>query len=387
VDGSFLPTNTINGSVLAVAVQTNNAVIIGGSFSQGTFPSWNARLNADGTTDNSFSSFPNGAVNAIAIQADGKIVIGGAFTTVNGANRFRIARLNTDGSLDNTFQNGLTGASSTVRCVQIQTDGKILIGGDFTTVNNMSRSYVARLNSDGSLDTGFVNSAVGVVGANNSVYAVIQQPNNSVVIGGAFTTYSSTSISHVARLYADGTRDTTFTNFGINNTVQALVRIAVILLAHVLHPVCRFAEEIICIDILLPQLDLGPGHRHVDHAHAIILREIRHHRPAKKIHRAHVVFRAVDGRRCDIPIAHLSVQPGIVHCRQHLETRVNLLVLCLRPRAGFHIRLAEAKVDVKFRIWLLGLGECRRRGEKHDDRKDGAHFYFHGKKLAKGRLV
>jgi uncharacterized delta-60 repeat protein len=222
VDGSFLPTNTINNSVLALAVQTNNAVIVGGSFSQGTFPSWNARLNADGTTDSSFSSYPNGAVYAIAVQTDGKIVIGGAFTTVNGATRNRIARLNADGSLDNTFQNSLAGASSTVRCLQIQTDGKILIGGDFTTVNNTSRSYVARLNSDGSLDTGFANSAVGVVGANNSVYAVMQQPNNSVVIGGSFTTYSSANLSHVARLYADGTRDTTFTNFGINNTVEAL---------------------------------------------------------------------------------------------------------------------------------------------------------------------
>jgi hypothetical protein len=85
VDGSFLPTNAINSSVLALAVQTNNAVIIGGSFSQGTFPSYNARLNADGTTDTAFSSFPNNAVYAIAIQTDGKIVIGGAFTTVNGA--------------------------------------------------------------------------------------------------------------------------------------------------------------------------------------------------------------------------------------------------------------------------------------------------------------
>jgi uncharacterized delta-60 repeat protein len=222
VDGSFLPTNTINNSVLALAVQTNNSVVIGGLFTGTGFPLYNARLNADGTTDTSFSSYPNGAVYAIAIQTDGKIVIGGSFTTVNGANRYRIARLDTDGSLDNSFQNGLTGASSTVRCMQIQTDGKILIGGDFTTVNNTSRSYIARLNTDGSLDTGFANSAIGVVGANNSVYAVVEQPNNSVVIGGAFTTYSSASLSHVARLYADGTRDTTFTNFGINSTVQSL---------------------------------------------------------------------------------------------------------------------------------------------------------------------
>jgi len=218
VDGSFLPTNTINGSVLALAVQTNNAVVIGGNFNQGTFPSYNARLNADGSTDNTFSSYPNGPVYAIAIQPNSQIVIGGAFTTVNGATRNHIARLNPDGSLDNTFQNGMTGASSNVRCLQIQGDGRILIGGDFSVVNGTSRSYIARLNTDGSLDAGFTSYP----GANGSVYAVAVQPNNSVVIAGTFTTYSSASLSHVARLYADGTRDTTFTNFGINNTVQSL---------------------------------------------------------------------------------------------------------------------------------------------------------------------
>lgn len=218
VDGSFVPTNTIAGSVLALAAQSDNKLVVGGSFSGGNFPSWNVRLNADGTVDSAFSSFPNGAVNAIAIQTDGKIVLGGAFTSVNGAARNRIARLNSDGSLDNTFLNGLAGASAAVRCVQIQPDGKILIGGDFTTVNGTARGSVARLNSNGALDTGFASSP----GANGFVYALARQPDSSVVIGGTFSTYAAASLTRVARLYADGTRDTTFTNFGINNIVRAL---------------------------------------------------------------------------------------------------------------------------------------------------------------------
>jgi uncharacterized delta-60 repeat protein len=218
LDGSFVPTNTISGSVLALAAQSDNKVIIGGSFSSTSFPAYNARLNTDGTVDTAFSSYPNGAVNAIGIQSDGKIVIGGAFTTVNGASRYRIARLNADGSLDNTFQNGLTGASATVRCLQIQTDGKILIGGDFTTVNNTSRSYVARLTSTGALDTGFVSYP----GASAPVYALAVQADSSVVIGGNFTSYASYNLTRVARLYADGTRDTSFTTSGINNLVQAV---------------------------------------------------------------------------------------------------------------------------------------------------------------------
>src|ERR1035441_7716981 len=105
VDASFVPTNNfISGSVLAVAAQSDNKVIVGGSFnnSYGT-PPFTARLNADGTLDNTFNPILNGAVNALAIQTDGKIVIGGAFTQVNGAARYHIARLNADGSLDNAF--------------------------------------------------------------------------------------------------------------------------------------------------------------------------------------------------------------------------------------------------------------------------------------------
>ncbi|HWI58079.1 MAG TPA: immunoglobulin domain-containing protein, partial [Bacillota bacterium] len=219
VDGSFVPTNALSGSVLALAVQSDNKVIIGGNFSGTYFPAWNARLNADGTLDSAFSSYLNGVVYAVAVQPDGKIVIGGAFTTVNGASRYRLARLNADGSLDNAFLNGLTGASGTVRCLQIQTDGKILIGGDFVSVNGTARGYVARLNSNGSLDTGFGPYQNG---ANGAVYALAVQPDSSVVIGGSFTSYSAYSLSRVARLYPDGTRDTSFMTPGINNSVQAL---------------------------------------------------------------------------------------------------------------------------------------------------------------------
>ncbi len=218
VDGTFVPTNTINVSVLALAVQSDGKVIIGGSFSGGTFPSWLARLNADGTTDTSFNCVLNGAVNAIAIQTDGSILIGGAFTTVNDTTRNRIARLNPGGSVDNAFQNGLAGASSVVRAVQVQPDGKILIGGDFASVNGTSRGCVARLNSNGTLDAGFASSP----GASTSVYALAVQPDNSIVIAGNFLTYASFSLSRVARLYPDAARDTSFSPFGINNLVRAL---------------------------------------------------------------------------------------------------------------------------------------------------------------------
>ena len=120
--------------------------------------------------------------------------------------------------MDNTFQTGLQGVSASVRCLQIQADGKILIGGDFTTVNNSYRSYVARLNTDGSTDAGFTSSP----GANGSVYALALQPDNNIVIGGAFTTYDLTNHNYLARLYPDGTPDTSFTNSAFSGKVQAL---------------------------------------------------------------------------------------------------------------------------------------------------------------------
>lgn len=75
---------------------------------------------------------PSNTVYSTAVQADGKIIIGGNFTSYNGTGRNRIARLNADGSLDTGFNPG-TGASSVVYSSTVQADGKILIGGDFTS--------------------------------------------------------------------------------------------------------------------------------------------------------------------------------------------------------------------------------------------------------------
>src|SRR5439155_23409830 len=108
-----------------------------------------ARINANGTVDNSFNpgTGPDRAVDAVALQPDGKVLIGGSFTNVNGTPRPRIARLNADGSLDPTFNAG-TGADARVSAIAVQPDGNVLIAGDFLTVNGVLRSYVARLYGD-----------------------------------------------------------------------------------------------------------------------------------------------------------------------------------------------------------------------------------------------
>src|SRR4030095_11322981 len=95
-------------------------------------------------------------VHAVAVQTDGKIVIGGSFSQAGGQARGNIARFNADGSLDTTFLSSGVGANGDVFALVVQPDGKILICGDFTTVNGTARSRVARLNSDGTLDYMFL---------------------------------------------------------------------------------------------------------------------------------------------------------------------------------------------------------------------------------------
>ena len=88
-----------------------------------------------------------GEVDSFAVESDGKLLIGGSFTVINGTSRNRIARLNADGSLDSGFDPG-TGINSGVSSIALQSDGKIVIGGYFTVVDGAARWRVARLLGD-----------------------------------------------------------------------------------------------------------------------------------------------------------------------------------------------------------------------------------------------
>ncbi len=169
----------------------------------------------------------NSSVNAIALQPDGKILIGGAFYTYNGEVQYRIARLNHDGSLDPTFDAG-AGPSGWVHCMALQPDGKILIGGDFMSYDGIPRSRVARLNSDGSLDSSF-NPGTGIAGSVQQyvgVSAIAVQPDGKILVGGSFMWYDGTSRDNLARINSDGSLDPTFDTeyaIGANSGVRTVV--------------------------------------------------------------------------------------------------------------------------------------------------------------------
>ena len=216
-----------NSPVICMAIQADGKVLLGGGFT--TFQPDGAasvvarnrvaRVNADGTMDTDFDPAANDYVNCMALQTDGKILLGGAFTTLqpNGANtttpRHRIARVHADGSLDNSFD---PSANDWVGSVVSQADGRILIGGGFTAlqpngaITTTARHRIARLNADGSLDNGFDPCA------NDNVWSVALQTDGKVLLAGDFTNLQpkgeslATSRNHVARVNPDGTLDIDF---------------------------------------------------------------------------------------------------------------------------------------------------------------------------------
>jgi len=207
-----------------MTIQSDGKIIVGGSFSNfnGTTTNYITRLNSDGTLDTTFNigTGANNPIYCTAIQSDGKILIGGPFTLLNGTSVNRIARLNTDGSIDNTFTIG-TGFSlnDDLKVIVIQNDGKIIVGGDFTLFNGSIRNKILRLNSNGSLDNTF---NIGN-GFNNTVHDIKIQNDGKIIVGGNFTSFNGTTRNRIIRLNQNGTNDTSFNpGLGASSVIRTI---------------------------------------------------------------------------------------------------------------------------------------------------------------------
>lgn len=218
----FVP-DFVNNTVEKVLPLPDGSMVIAGWFTSVQDAAYDiytrkgiTKMNANGALDPSFASgtgVDTAPVYDLALQADGKIVIGGAFTAVHGTAINRIARLNADGSLDTTFNPGTGVSGGPVRALLVQADGKILIGGSFTSFNGTSREYVARLNADGSLDTTFTGPDFG----NSSgwrINAMALQPDGKLIVVGTFYFSSGSSTRGVCRLTTTGALDSTFSGVG-----------------------------------------------------------------------------------------------------------------------------------------------------------------------------
>lgn len=212
-DGKIL----VGGSFFLMGVGTPNI----------TFRRSIARLNADGTLDTAFHPGVNQSTGVLALQADGKILVGGEFTLLGGGGmgttpRSKIGRLNADGTLDTSFD---PGADTGVFSIAVQPDGKILVGGSFQRIGGggtgtTPRNHIARLNADGTVDTTFNP------GANHFISSFVVQPDGKILVGGAFGMLGGggtgmTPRSFIGRLNVDGTVDTSF-NPGADGSVLSL---------------------------------------------------------------------------------------------------------------------------------------------------------------------
>jgi len=156
------------------------------------------------------------AVRALAVGAQDAVIIGGSFSGYDGAIRPRLAKVSNEGVLDAGFASKV---KYQVNAVVPLADGRIAIGGDFNTVNDVRMNHVAVLNSDGSLDSGFGFE----VGTDLPVHAMVSAPGDRLVVGGSFTSVQGIAALRVARLMTNGILDTTFdTRSGADGDVEAL---------------------------------------------------------------------------------------------------------------------------------------------------------------------
>ncbi len=224
LDTTFNPGVGANSNIETIALDSTGKIVIGGLFTSYNSVGRNriARVSTNGSLDTTFNpgtGLSSGDVRTIAVDATNKPIIGGNFTVYNGTGRNRIARVNTNGLLDTTFDPG-AGANAIISSITLRSNGELNIGGQFTSYNGTLRNHVAVVNTNGLLDTTFNPGS----GANANVLTTLRLSGDKTFIGGAFTSYNSTSRVRVARVNKLGPIDTPFNpGSGVNGVVEASV--------------------------------------------------------------------------------------------------------------------------------------------------------------------
>jgi uncharacterized delta-60 repeat protein len=222
IDASFVPAPGTNDAVNAVIPQPDGKVIVVGRFTQANNVGRNriARFNFNGSLDTSFDpgTGADAEITAAVLQPDGRIVVAGLFTSFNGFMHKGVCRLNTNGSVDQTFGLG-AGIDNAALALALQSDGRILVGGQFSQVDLTQRFNLARLNTNGSVDLTFDPGN----GPSGDVNAIVIQPDGAIIIGGTFIGYNGFARGGIARVLANGVLDPSFdSGVGTGGNVFAL---------------------------------------------------------------------------------------------------------------------------------------------------------------------
>jgi uncharacterized delta-60 repeat protein len=210
LDTTFDPGTGADGEITAAVLQPDGRIVVAGRFTSfnGFTHNGICRLNANGSVDQTFglgNGINNPAALALALQRDGRIIVGGQFSQIDLTQRFNLARLNTNGSVDLSFD-PLNGPSGDVNAIVIQPDGAIIIGGTFIGYNGFARGGIARVLANGGLDPSF-DSGVGTGG---NVFALALQHNGQIVLGGRFAQYAGINRTFIARVFSNGSLDLGF---------------------------------------------------------------------------------------------------------------------------------------------------------------------------------
>lgn len=203
----------------AILIQSDDKIVTGGFAAVYNSASLGHifRVTAAGAADTTFNPAGAGAGPGIggylydlSARADGKFYGAGAFLTYNGNSRSGVVLLNADGTLDNSFVPALP-AGSTVKSCAAQSDGKVLVGGSFNVAGPASLPVwvgVVRLTASGSMDPTF--TPLPLEGTLREVWDIALQKDGKIVIGGFFTSIGGVGIQHLARLKTNGSLDTSF---------------------------------------------------------------------------------------------------------------------------------------------------------------------------------
>jgi uncharacterized delta-60 repeat protein len=191
-----------------------------------------ARLNSDGTLDPSFNpgSGPDKYyIRALARDAAGNIYVGGEFSAFNGVPHTGVVKLTPTGAVDNVFNPANAGPFDLVNLVTSMTSpdssGHIVIGGSFRNYNGTNMRGIARFDiTTGAIDSTFNAGGAGFTGGSGTVFALRQAPDGKYYVGGSFSSYNGVTRRGIARLNSNGSLDTTFTGpfVGSGDTVYAL---------------------------------------------------------------------------------------------------------------------------------------------------------------------
>jgi uncharacterized delta-60 repeat protein len=157
---------------------------------------------------------PDGVVHATLVQSNGKILIGGSFTNVSGHYSPFLARLNPDGSFDDSFAAVIDGTVN--RLLQLP-NGDILVAGEFAQLQGHTRRCLGMLGSDGTINTEF--DATEAYAAGEAIYALAVQEDGKIVTGSKISPEAGQESSRLTRLGPLGGLDKGFNRTQLNSDV------------------------------------------------------------------------------------------------------------------------------------------------------------------------